>query len=275
MENREARRARRHLQRAHELLDSNGFGEYKKNGFRENDFGGMLDWFRTIRKDPGEDRMSSLDNILTNRAGRETSKTYLEQEAKKIMAKDLKQIEDALMKSVENNDAFMVSLLLENGATIPRGALTLAVENGNLEIVNLLLDKGEAGNLRGRLNSLFIAANIGIANGSKPHFEAAKLILEKGGDDLGEFGFDAKNLNRVFERTLDAFGPKHNTEMVIDLIKVFLSKGAKYPLSYYDYARKEGTKGNQPFWSIYRLLVASEHGGYDDVITSPVQLGRR
>ena len=68
MENRDASRAMRHLQRAQELLDAHGFGssaEYRQGNPSENEFGGIMKWMKWFcepKKKSGTIKKSGIKN---------------------------------------------------------------------------------------------------------------------------------------------------------------------------------------------------------------------
>ena len=276
MENRESRRrrARRHLHRAHELLESHAFGsnaEYDKP--RENDFGGILtdwlkwsDWFKWSRKKPDtEDRMSSLRHELkmelfshlddetaevlrrANSGYREAGRGYYEREAKKRANEP-----GALLEAVKNDKTIMVDLLLKEGCETDSKMLKLAVKNGNLEIVNLLLDNGEAKKIHGnRYWRLLVGLAIyGTEERKGPHLSVLESLLEKGVDhapgDL-DHAFDAFIIQT--EIWMDPEQPLHR---LLGILKMFMSKGAKCGV--YGTIETCVQRGDKPYIAIAELL---------------------
>ena len=250
MENRQAWRAMRHLQRAQELLDSQGFGsEYKRNTMGENDFGGFIEWVTQLFKDP-ENQLSRLDDKLkkrilsdldvksirkfreTSHDGRRVAGEHFTDEAKK-RAKDPK----ALLTAVKEKDAIMVEQLLNLNVEIKADVLPKAVEKGNKKIVELLLDKGEDKNINAtnedRPQNILHFAIKGLRTGDPSSYEIAELLVERGADVNVDIKDLLGHVRSVFDILITEIGAWRDCDdfpfdKAISLVKLFLEKGALY-----------------------------------------------
>ena len=244
----------RHLRRAHELLDSHGFGS--DAGYpRENDFGaGLEDWWKGSKNIDGEDRMTGagledwwkgsgedrmtnlpedvMENIYLklddykkakmlrtmNTSHRSAGETYFEEEANK-RAQDPK----ALLQAVNDNDALMVDLLLKRGLAVDKDMLKLAVKNQNLKIVESLLDKKREWSLDSRDWESLIRSAL-RRNYKEPPLSVVEVLLTKVNTND-----EPNNLNEAFNAFIsyiDRGEWKH--EETLRIVEKFLSKGAKY-----------------------------------------------
>ena len=254
------RKAQKHMQRAHELLE---FGLDSKSPMKiktplnrdmQYEFGGILNSWRwpweeseEKKKEKAAQQMAGNPKDLykgMKKALREQDVVMVEQ----LLNAGAKCDEGDLEYAVLQKNLKLAKLLRDRGSKITSRMLSLAVYHGKPEIVDFLLEEGETGNLNGRLEELFLAARWGLVSMRKPTFESAELILAKGGE------FSSEELNAAFKITLDYMNESRlDTQLQIHLIESFLKKGATYTSDYLDSLRSK--EGIEPYASILKLMT--------------------
>lgn len=255
------RKAQKHMQRAHELLE---FGLDSKSPMKiktplnrdmQYEFGGILNpwswpWRESEekKKEKAAQQMKGKPRDLykgMKKALREQDVVMVEQLMNAGATCDESDLEYAVLI---NNLKLAKLLLRDRGSKITPRMVILAVGDGKPEIVDFLLEEGGTGNLKGCLENLFLAARWGLVYMRKPTFEAAELILAKGGE------FSPEELNAAFKITLDHMHESRlDTQLQIHLIESFLKKGATYTSDYLDSLRLK--EGIEPYASILKLMT--------------------
>ena len=240
MENREARRARRHLQRAQELL---GFG---MTGSKLN-FGTGVD----ENSDVGIEKLSQdvMDVIFSNLSNDELlgkilqgGNHYLRKGGFEYLKSEAKKNSQRLMDAVEMINKPMIKILLDCGfsSTQDTKILVRAIQKGDEQVVKLLIESGENKEVDAlRSHSVLVDAvdRIFWAPNARGTYEIVRLLIEKNVADVNTIYYGD---NHVFNDLLSLITYQPTNSAIIyqpelqyraeevKLLELFLKKGAQY-----------------------------------------------
>ena len=259
MENRDARKAMRHLRRAQELIDSQGFGSDAEDGQEiTQGFGGMkdyLDWFMSLLWRNKDFNLSALNvnlqkKIVRNlspedrkrmmcasRGARELVQEVYNEEADE-RAQDPAKLTDELIRAVREKDDVMVDLLLKRGARATADVLREAVNWGNKRTVQSLLANASINETELMNDSIYTEilfdAMFRIPIDMYPSsYEIAQLILDNEAKTTENVPVDLKLIIDLFydrdkNRLKDKVRDKNNLDGAFRLLETLLKKGSLY-----------------------------------------------
>ena len=249
MENREARRARRHVQRAHELL---GFG------LHQSQFGGTYDEI------PGKVKAIFYEKLTYNQLKRQMAVSKGEYESvlehiayrKELLPEAIEQNEKNIIKRILEHNRFEDSPINEYVSIFGR-----AIQIGDLEVVKMLLEKGDV-ELNHTLSPerqytmLYIAIQSYHDSREIKYLQIAKLLIESGCNPNSQTQFFFRPtsvffylINSIYEHVFDDDKADETyIKEVIDLVQCFLEKGARFSLAMW----KTVIKGSKEFgiWNL-------------------------
>ena len=282
----------RHLQRAQELIDSQGFGSDAEDGQEiTQGFGGMkdyLDWFMSllwrkknfdwngladdpqmeiIRKLRPEDRRKMM---FASRGARELVKKVYKEEADE-RAQDPAQLTDELIRAVREKDDVMVDLLLKRGARATADVLREAVNWGNKRTVQSLLANASINETELMNDSIYTEilfdAMFRIPIDMYPSsYEIAQLILDNEAKTTGKVPVDLKLIIDLFydrdkNRLKDKVRDKNNLDGAFRLLETLLKKGSLYWRSLHEQLDKQQWLPRETLDKLHQLLDKYIHNG--------------
>ena len=285
MENREARRAMRHLRRAQELIDSQGFGSDAEDGQEiTQGFGGMkdyLDWFmsllwrkkkidwnglnvnlqkKIVRNLSPEDRKRMM---CASRGARELVQEVYNEEADE-RAQDPAKLTDELIRAVKEKDDIMVDLLLKRGARATADVLREAVNWGNKRTVQSLLANASI-NETELMNDFLFFFRISV-DMYPSSYEIAQLILDNEAKTTGKVPVDLKLIIDLFydrdkNRLKDKVRDKNNLDGAFRLLETLLKKGSLYWRSLHEQLDIQQWLPRETLDKLHQMLDKYIHNG--------------
>ena len=292
MENREARRAMRHLRRAQELIDSQGFGSDAEDGQEiTQGFGGMkdyLDWFMSLLWRNKDFNLSALNVNLQKKIVRNLSpedrkrmmcasrgaselvqEVYNEEADER--AQDPAKLTDELIRAVREKDDVMVDLLLKRGARATADVLREAVNWGNKRTVQSLLANASINETELMNDSIYTEilfdAMFRIPIDMYPSsYEIAQLILDNEAKTTENVPVDLKLIIDLFydrdkNRLKDKVRDKNNLDGAFRLLETLLKKGSLYWRSLHEQLDIQQWLPRETLDKLHQMLDKYIHNG--------------